>query len=239
VIAILPAAGKGTRMADVTEGSSKELLEVGGRSVLDWALDEAHAGEASRIVVVSSPEKRDMNERLERLSGNVQIEMQFVQDGLAPAIALGAASEPALIILPDTLYFPNVPSPRIARALSEGFDIVLLTETVPDELVSHYGIVETDANGGVQRVIEKPSHFATQSRQAVAGRYGLSSKMMGFLLQALESLRDAPGEIALTPILNLAIKNGYDAIAIPTLPTERRFDCGSPEGYRAACEAIG
>jgi UTP--glucose-1-phosphate uridylyltransferase len=239
MISILPAAGKGTRMADLTTGGSKELLSVGNKPVLQWAIDEALESGADRVVVVSSPYKPDMNAFLGSLGPDVETVLQFVPDGLAPAIALAGSDDPAVIILPDTLYHPKTPTTRIVRALSEGFDIVLLTETIAEESMGKYGIVESDSQGGVQRILEKPSASATISRQAVAGRYGLSARMLSFLRQTLESLEDEEAEIPLTPILNLAIRNGFETLALSTSPDERRYDCGNPAGYRRACEEIG
>lgn len=239
MIAILPAAGKGTRMVGLTDGGSKELLPVGGKPVLQWAIDEALEATPNRVVVVSSPYKPDVNDYLGQLGPDVETVLQFSADGLAPAIALASSDEPAIVILPDTLYHPNTPSTKIARALSEGFDIVLLTETVAPAVVGRYGIVETNLQGSIERVLEKPSPASTKSRQAVAGRYGLSARMLAFLLQTLESLEDEEAEIQLTPILNLAIRNGFEAVALPNSTEERRYDCGSPEGYRLACEGIG
>ncbi|MBC8063912.1 MAG: NTP transferase domain-containing protein [Chlorobia bacterium] len=238
MIAILPAAGKGTRMSGLTAGGSKELLPVSGRPVFGWAVAEAEEALVDRIVAISSPDKEDLNEFLQNQPTKIETAMQFVPDGLAPAIALAGSHDSALVILPDTLFYPKMPSVRIARALSEGFDIVVLTERVDESAVSSYGIVEADANGGILHLLEKPAPSATKSRNAVAGRYGLSERMMEFLSEALYSLSDENEEIALTPILNLAIKNDFHAIALAVSPDEQRFDCGSPEGYRAACEAI-
>jgi len=239
VIAILPAAGKGTRMSAVTEGGSKEMLLVQGKPVIQWAIDEALDAGADFVSVISAPEKHDLNSYLGSLDSNVGVSMQYVADGLAPAIALGARPEGSLIVLPDTLFYPALPSRRIARALSEGYDIVILTQPVTDEDVKKYGIVEANEEGTVVNIFEKPSPTATVSRQAVAARYGLSARMMGFLLEALDSLGGEAGEIQLTPILNLALRNGYPAIAIAAASGEARYDCGSVEGYRAALEATG
>lgn len=210
---------------------------VADKAVIGWAIEEARECDPSQIKVISSPDKPDMNAYLAG-HGGVEVKMQFVQDGLAPAIALAGTHEAAVVILPDTLYYPKQPSARIARALAEGYDIVLLTETVSAEQVSKYGIVESDINGRIDRVLEKPSPLATKSRQAVAGRYGLSARMMEFINQTIESVHDEPGEVGISPILNLAIRNDFEAIALTTTPGEVRYDCGSPEGYQLALGAV-
>ena len=225
-------------MSQVTKGGSKELLLVAGRSVIQWGLDEALDAGATHVCVISSPIKDDLNEFLTTQAPKVSAAFQFAADGLAPAIALGARPEPTLVILPDTLYYPSQPSRRIVRALTEGYDIVLLTEYVGDDAVSQYGIVELADDGMIEKVVEKPQPGSTQSRQAVAGRYGLSPRMMGFLANTLDSLRDEVGEIPLTPIINLAIRNGYEALALPTVEGEIRWDCGDPDAYRLAVESI-
>ena len=222
----------------MTAGHSKEMLEVGGQPVIDWGILEAEDAGAEKIRVVLSPEKEDLVRYIGEDQSGVEVAFQFVADGLAPAIALAGASEPTLVILPDTIFFPDQPSRRIARALDEGFDIVLLTEIVASEDVRKFGIILQDGNNSVREVLEKPHPEATSSRAAVAGRYGLSARMMEFLVQTLSSIEGESSEIPLTPIINLAIRNGFESIALPTLASERRFDCGSPEGYQLACEAI-
>lgn len=48
---MLFAAGRGTRMAPLTDTTPKPLIEVGGQTLLDRALDLAQTGGARRIVV--------------------------------------------------------------------------------------------------------------------------------------------------------------------------------------------
>jgi UTP--glucose-1-phosphate uridylyltransferase len=225
-------------MASVTDGHSKEMLEVGGQPVIDWGIFEAVDAGVEKIQVVLSPGKEDLVRYIGEDKPGVEVAYQFVADGLAPAIALAGGTEPTIVILPDTIFFPDQPSRRIARALDEGFDIVLLTEIVASADVRKFGIILQDGNNSVREILEKPHPEATTSRAAVAGRYGLSARMMEFLGQTLISIEGESSEIPLTPILNLAIKNGFDSIALPTLPGERRFDCGSPDGYQLAREAI-
>jgi UTP--glucose-1-phosphate uridylyltransferase len=237
MIAILPAAGKGTRMSGLTAGS-KELLPIGGKPVLEWVLDEALAAGADRGVVVVSPEKRDLDVFLS--SRNAAVVVQPDATGLAPAVVLAASLQPAIILLPDTVFFPRSPSRRIAHALNRGYDIAIAIEKVSEEAVSRYGIVEWNAeHGRISRIIEKPRPDETPSRWAIAARFGLSARTMYFVKQRVSEMAGSSHEIDLPPILNEAIEAGHAGIAVPLEADEMRLDCGNPEAYKRACEVVG
>ncbi|MBQ4281654.1 MAG: NTP transferase domain-containing protein, partial [Spirochaetales bacterium] len=55
MICILLAAGYATRMYPLTLDFPKPLLDVGGKTILDWMVDDlAKGGKISRYVVVSN-----------------------------------------------------------------------------------------------------------------------------------------------------------------------------------------
>ncbi|MFI5386884.1 MAG: sugar phosphate nucleotidyltransferase, partial [Fimbriimonadales bacterium] len=165
-----------------------------------------------------------------------------VQDrvtGLAPAVVLVAHLEPALVLLPDTIFFPLSPTSRIAKALSRGFDISIAVGQVDDESVSRYGIVEwNEQSGRISRILEKPRPGQTPSRWAIAARFGLSARTMLFVRERVRERAGGEHEIDLPPILSEAIAAGYTALAVPLESGEQRLDCGNPDGYRHACEVV-
>lgn len=63
---IIPVAGSGTRMLPATKSVPKELLPVYDTPVLQFALDEAVAAGAKRIVLVSHPSKPAIEEFISR-----------------------------------------------------------------------------------------------------------------------------------------------------------------------------
>lgn len=116
MIAIIPAGGRGTRMASVTHGRSKEALALGGRTVLDFVLDEAFAAGASRAVVVSAREKSDIEPIVTGRREQVDLRFQDTPLGLAHAIsAAKEVEEDALILLPDTVFASHEPSLELSR----------------------------------------------------------------------------------------------------------------------------
>lgn len=236
MIAILPAAGKGTRMSTVSDGP-KELLEVGGQSVLKRVVEEAKSAGASEIAIVVSPLKPEVTRFAESVGAAVAV--QEIANGLAPAVTQAARFGPALILLPDTIFHPSAPTVRLVDALNRGYDIAVAIERVSDEDVSRYGIVEWNPDSGrISRILEKPDRKDTASRWAIAARFGISNRTLFFLRERVDLLKGQLGEIDLPPLLSEAIDRGHAAIAIPLEPNERRLDCGNPDGYRHACEVF-
>jgi UTP--glucose-1-phosphate uridylyltransferase len=231
MVAILPAAGRGTRMSGVGSGS-KELLPLGGKPVIQHVVEEARRAGATEIVVVASSRKPDIL----AFCADISVALQEQATGLAPAVLAPGRIGPTLILLPDTVFHPGSPSARLVAALSRGFDLALAVERVEDEAVSRYGIVEwTPETGRISRILEKPRPDETASRWAITARFALSDRTMFYLKNQVGELIGGDAEIALTPILNGAIGAGHTAVAIPLEQDEIRLDCGNPEGYRRAC----
>jgi UTP-glucose-1-phosphate uridylyltransferase len=237
MIAILPAAGKGMRMSEVSAGS-KELLPVGSKAAIQWALDEALGSGVDTVTVIVSPAKPDLVKYVGSLEG-IRAANQESARGLAPAILLAGGLLPALVILPDTIFFPSSPISRLVGALNRGYDMAIAVEAVAVEAVSRYGIVEFNPESmRIGRILEKPKPEETMSRWAIAARFALSVRTMLFVRDRVRVLMDQPGEIDLPPILNEAVLAGHTGIAVPLEEDEERLDCGNPEGYRRACEVV-
>ncbi|MEZ0326869.1 MAG: NTP transferase domain-containing protein, partial [Fimbriimonas sp.] len=112
MVAIIPAAGKGTRMMSVTGGAAKELVPLGSKPVLLRILEEARACEPDEIIAVSSHDKADMNAAVEEWSRTIfadlplSIVYQEVQKGAAHAVAQAEVEDDAVIFFGDCLIVP-------------------------------------------------------------------------------------------------------------------------------------
>ena len=235
--AVLPAAGRGLRMASTTAGLPKELLQVAGREVLLWGLEEALQAGVEGVVVITSPSKPEIAGFLNQaeLSLPVQTEVQYEPNGLGHAVSLVGVENDVLVILPDTIFYPQSPSKRVAAAIKAGADMSFAIETVSDAEVPHYGILKLDLETNtVLGIVEKPSLGEAPSRSAIAGRVGLSRRMMEFLDEFLAAQDVDGSEQGWTPAFNAAIVAGLSAVSVPIQLDEQRFDCGSPVGYSRA-----
>lgn len=230
MIAILPAAGLGTRMAEVTGGRPKEMLLLGGIPVMQRVIDECRRAGCKTVAIVGSPHKPEIAAYLAELAdADLPYFEQIHPEGLADAVRkVNLPLEDTLIPMPDTVFLANPPSHLLARSLEEGAWAAVAVREVPVDQVERYGVVGFDPDGRVRQIVEKPAQEETPSRWAIAGRFALSAEAMA-LLRAMETATN------LTDVLAEGLTRGETILAHPT--QAEPFDCGSPEGYFAAVEA--
>jgi UTP--glucose-1-phosphate uridylyltransferase len=165
---VIPAAGLGTRFLPATKSMPKEMLPVVGRPVIQYVVEEAVAGGADDIIIVTGRGKRALEDhfdhnpdlgswnsqpalqRLEALSE--QATLHFVRQraplGLAHAVLCAehhVGQEAFGVLLGDSIYECETPVLRQLRTAAErwapeGGSAVAL-EVVPEDRVDHYGIV--------------------------------------------------------------------------------------------------
>ncbi|RYG67035.1 hypothetical protein EON77_16855 [bacterium] len=167
----------------------------------------------------------------------VETASQSSPQGLGHAVRCGLNAEDAavLVALPDVVFPDGGPFERLLSALDAGADFSLAVEEVAPERASLYGIAELagDEDWRIERLVEKPASGETVSRWAVASRYALGPL-------ALQTLREWPeAEFGLTEVLQAVLDAGGIGLSVPLIESEIRYDCGSPEGYAAAREALG
>ncbi len=234
MVAIIPAAGKGSRMTALTEGKPKELLPLGGAPTIARVIGEARQAGFERIVVVGAPDKPLLDEFLRDY--RVEIVHQPAMRGLADAIACADIDDDAVILLGDGAYYGGSPVARMAELLEKGIDGAVAVAPTDDVGTSRYGIVDVDEwRGGIQLIWEKPGPEATISRWAVAGRYALSRRLMAFLSETVARF-EGPGELGMTAVLNAALEEGFDLKAVALGSEMRRVDVGTPEEYEEALQ---
>jgi UTP--glucose-1-phosphate uridylyltransferase len=132
--AVIPAAGRGTRLRPLTLFTPKELLPVGGKPMIQHALEMHMAAGISEFCVITSPEKPQLRNflagdwkppafpfekdtRFFRRLKQSKLVFQTQEEPLGVGDAIGRArdfvgDEPFVCIMPDCLFFSPVPLTR-------------------------------------------------------------------------------------------------------------------------------
>ncbi len=229
---VIPAAGLGTRFLPATKSQPKEMLPMVDRPIIQYVVEEAVASGADDILIVTGRGKRALEDHfdlsleladrddlpelreLDELSRRARI--HFVRQreprGLANAIECArfhTGKEPFGVLLGDTI---NVCDPPLLRQLWDRYERyhapVLAVESVPDEKVRDYGIVDgPEVEPGVyrcERLVEKPPLADAPSRLGITGAYVLTPE----IYDAIDRTRpDAHGEVQLTDALQLLARD--------------------------------
>ena len=259
--AVIPAAGLGTRFLPATKACPKEMLPIVDKPTIQYIIEEALASGIKDILIITGHNKRsiedhfDYNPELElnlREHGKDElltmvkeigdINLHYIRQkepkGLGHAILCAKSfvgDEPFAVLLGDDVVY-NEEKPCLQQLL-DVYDTtgasVLGCQTVPQEKVSSYGIVASEATEDarifkVNDMVEKPTVEEAPSRLAVLGRYVITPEIFAILEQTAPG---RGGEIQLTDALKVLAKEqamyAYDFVG-------RRYDVGDKQGYLEA-----
>jgi len=219
---IIPLAGKGTRLRPHTHVTPKPMMRVAGKPVMSYVLDELrNLGGVEQIIYITGHLKERVEEfaRQSLAIPSVFIE-QKVQDGTAGAIALARehVDQPVLIIFVDTIFDADLSV--VNRTDADG---IIWTKEVED--YQRFGVVVTDADGNMTRIVEKPN--TPISKRANIGLYYI--KNWRLLFEGIDHVLASPtnqGEYYLTDAFQYMIDKGAK---IQVIDVEGWFDAGKIE----------
>jgi glucose-1-phosphate thymidylyltransferase len=218
---ILPVAGKGTRLLPVTKEVPKPLLRVAGRSVLDYVIDKLAPLDVEELIFITGHLKEAVEEYV---STNYDLPARFVeqkvQDGTAGAVHLAQpyVDGPVMIIFVDTVFDADLSLVEMVDA--EG---IIWAKEVED--YQRFGVIVTDENGFMQRIVEKPSEPI--SKLANIGLYYISD--WETLFAGIDKTLAGPqmkGEWFLTDAFQFMVDQGK---RLYTAAVQGWYDCGKVE----------
>jgi glucose-1-phosphate thymidylyltransferase len=215
---IIPLAGKGTRLRPHTHLVPKPLLKVAGRPVMDWVMDRLAALDVTELIFITGHLKEQVEEfTRSRYKIPSRFIEQKVQDGTAGAINLARpyVKGPVLIIFVDTVFEADLT--LINRTDADG---IIWAKEVED--YQRFGVVVTDKNGYMTRIVEKPT--TPISKLANIGLYYI--RTVDSLWQGIDHVLANPankGEWYLTDAFQWMIEHGK---RILTAEVGGWYDCG-------------
>ena len=239
--AVIPAAGVGSRVLTITNGTSKELLPVNGKPLIRFSIDESLESGINHIGIVTRKEKADLNKYLHDIE-DVELEIQFIYQqrlrGLGHAVRQSmewVGDDDFAVLLPDDIITYSEPCPLQLYKFYEKYSCSIIGIEHTDD-VWRYGIVKgEEINENVLKVeelIEKPNPSNTPSNMGIIGRYLLTSGIFP-CIDKVE--KRSPNNVELTDALQFLLRK-EDVYAINI--QGKRYDCGNVKGYEKAVEEI-
>ena len=175
--AVLPVAGRGTRLLPATKSQPKEMLPVGTKPVVQHVVEELVEEGVDKLLFVTGRKKRSIEDHFDddpeldsllREKGESVAQLDYEKEGVeffyvrqrrplgnADAIRLGArfvGEEPFLVGFGDTIihspHKPGVVGRMIAGHLRNEVAATIAVWEVPAEEVRRYGIVRPSSGTG-------------------------------------------------------------------------------------------
>ena len=203
--AVLLAAGRGTRMRDLTEALPKPMLEVRGKPVLQHIVEGLRDNGLTNLLVVvgwRADVVKDFFGDGSKFGVKIQYETQTVQDGTGRVVALAenfAGADPFLLSYGDILIAPENYR-RIREALNEAEAVISVKRS---DDVSQGGAVFVNEKFELTDLREKPKPGEPTSPWYNAGVYAFRSSIFDQIAKLTPSPR---GEYELTDaIRNVAL----------------------------------
>ncbi|QEE15328.1 sugar phosphate nucleotidyltransferase [Promethearchaeum syntrophicum] len=239
---ILPIAGVGLRLRPFTSTKPKGFVQIAGSRGVDHILKKIGSSlpDKTPIALITGYKKQQIQQYVEENYSN-QFNPSFIEQiprgyngdipyfsGLGHAILLSKEwyertadiegrlnPNDSLIFLSDMIPVNNYDF--ILKDLEkEDNDGIIGSMTVPDEKTRFYGIIETNKDGYIYSLVEKPEK--TKSNQAIAGVYAFKAKAMKRLYEILDEqykkhldIIDTleKKEFQLTPALQQLVEEGF------------------------------
>ena len=258
--AIIPAAGLGTRFLPATKAQPKEMLPIVDKPTIQYIIEEAIASGIEEILIITGRNKKciedhfyksiELELELEK-SGKSEL-LELVRDisdmvdihyirqkepkGLGHAIHCAktfVGNEPFAVLLGDDVVDSKKPClKQLIDCFNEYNTTILGVQTVPEESVSKYGIVNgihiEDKVYKVKDLVEKPSTEEAPSNVAILGRYIITPEIFNIL----ENTKPGKGgEIQLTDALKTLISQ--EAMYAYNFEG-KRYDVGDKLGFLQA-----
>ena len=222
---VIPLAGKGTRLRPHTYVTPKPLLNVGGRPVMSYILDDLKELGVNEVVFITGHLSDKVEEYVAREYPEFTAHYveQKVQDGTAGAVGLARefVDEDVMILFVDTIFDADL---SIIRTLPEDVAGIIWVKEVED--YQRFGVVITDDDGFMKRIVEKPKDPI--SKLANIGLYYIRDWKLLFegIHDVMQSTRRPGQEYYLTDAFQYMIDRGSKIL---TVAVDGWYDAGKPD----------
>ena len=224
--AILLAGGKGTRLRPLTLNTPKPIVPIFNRPFLMYQLDQLRqVPEITEVILSLNYQPR----RIEETFGNgdalgikisYAVEPQPLGTGGAIKFSAQTVQDSVIVLNGDVLQQIDLQAVIARHRAAKAKATIVLT---PVDNPSAYGLVETDAEGNVQRFLEKPGQDEITVSTINAGVYVLEP-------ETLDRIPDNAAYSIERQYFPSLVANGETFVAY--VNDGYWIDIGTPEKYR-------
>ncbi len=226
-IALIPAAGKGTRMLPNTRSYPKELMEFGEKPVIEHVIDNVKEAGVKRFLLIVGHKKGAIIDYLgdgHYFGVSADYIFQEKEQGLGHAILSGYP-----VIEEDHTDFLVCFGDNIIKPWTEISNLISLHEkeqplatvmTFKTDSPQKYGVVKIENSNNILNIVdikEKPQTPEEQLPFKFEGFYHAVSSVLAFNVRIFDYIRQVKpgygGEIQITDAIGLAIQNNEKIIA--------------------------
>ena len=256
--AVIAAAGSGTRFLPATKAIPKEMIPLIDRPIIQYVVEELAASGVRDVVFVSRWDKKVLEDHFDQhptleealatpgkrryleatrrageLVNAAYIRQRGVYGNGTPALNAGhlLGDAPFVYAFGDDLVSCAVPFTRqLIAQYRKTPGVILGAQEVPPDEVPHYGMIETDRELRVTRIVEKPARAAVTSTLVGFGRYILPREIID-ILGEIPAGKD--GELWLVDAIDAYMARGGHVYACP-VRGGRWLTTGDPVNYLEA-----
>ncbi|MFC7138820.1 sugar phosphate nucleotidyltransferase [Halosimplex aquaticum] len=204
--AVIPAAGRGTRLRPLTDDRPKALVDVAGRPLLAHGLDRLADLDVSEFVLVVGYRKEAIIDHFGDEFAGVPITYVHQREakGLADAVlrAETEVDDDFLVFNGDNVMTGDL-SAVVERQQIEEVDATLAVDEVSRDEAAETGVFVTDDDGRLDAVVEKPDD--PPSTKVLTGLFGFDPEIFHACHLVQPSDR---GEYELTAAIDLFLRAG-------------------------------
>lgn len=226
-VAVVLAAGRGSRLQPHTDTTPKPLLTYKNKSIIEYVLDSIGNTNIEQVFIVTNHLE---NKLINKLNENLKYtDITFFHQGMLNGSSSGllatqnffnidkAKSDWLLITASDYCFSSDYIADLVSFHCSHNADISISVRPIPNKPTSESSIVIHDSNMKILEIIEKPQISDSTKHNAASLLYIVPFDIFEFAQSTPESPR---GEYELPLVINSMIASGYTAKGLlqPMLP---------------------
>lgn len=202
---IILAGGTATRLRPLTWVTNKHLLPVYNKPMIFYPLEAMKKAGIEDVLVITGPPHvgsfMNLLKNGREFGLNLTYEIQQDAGGIAQGISLAesfADGKKVLVLLGDGIFGMSLKKTAQEFEKKEKGAIVFAMEM---ENAKQYGVIETDKDGNVVSIVEKPE--TPKSNLAQTGVYMYDERVFDFIKTLKPSAR---GELEVTDLNSIYVK---------------------------------